>query len=1107
MEEHKKHRTKKAGPKAERKKEKTRGDDQTARQRNPKAFSIQSAVKAAKKFHRSQDVKTKKIHIPLPDRTVLEPPPVVVGIVGPPKVGKTTLLQCLVKNYTRQKITNIQGPVTVVSGKQRRLTFMECSNDINHMIDIAKVADLVILMVDASFGFEMEIFEFLNILQVHGFPKVMGVLNHLDTFNDNKKTRKTKKRLKDRFWTEIYQGAKLFYLSGMIDGEYQKTEIHNLCRFISVMKFRPLTWRTTHPYILADRMEDITPPEEIEKNPKCDRRVTLYGYNRGVALKNQQAVHIPGMGDFRIADVEQLTDPCPTPEMEKRRTLNQKERLIYAPMSGVGGILYDKDAVYINVGGSHYYDQEESEEMTPVKELLSSLLGPAKASDESEEGESSDGEDSMPTEQLFTSDGRVRRKAIFTDEKDTGAGSGDEDSEDGQSDEEEEEDDSDDEEEEEEERGDKDTDESMQEGSDLQEEDASEEEMDQEEEGNSGIDTDDSDDIEGDCQLETEKAVLEMKKRREGKGDYHRMIYGESDGEEEEGREEGEEEEDMGDLFRVLRKEGESREEQYAADLTDCSRFPVATAHDWDLEEVRELIADCFVTGRWDKDEDCAARLEADDELYGDFEDLETGEKHTADMDKNESDGENDGEKEEEKVEGDKLEEKKKQKQEFDLAYDHNKHRITDDDEFLQNWKRELEEQTKLNRAEFENMSAEMRRKIEGYRPGLYLRVEVAGVPCEFVHHFRPIAPLVLGGLSNVEENVGYVQTRFKKHRFYKNQLKTKNPVTMSLGWRRFQTLPIFSKAEDNMRQRMLKYTPPHIHCVASFWGPITPQGSGVLAVDAGDITHKFRISGTGVVLELDKSLEITKKLKLTGTPVKIMQKTAYIEGMFNTPLEVAKFEGATIKTVSGIRGTIKKHANRLAKTGQTLTSGTFRATFEDRILLSDIVFLTTWYPVEVPQFYNPSTSLLGTWQSMKPVGQLRHERSIPVPLKEDSLYRPVERRRHRSVPLRIPKSLCLPFKLTPKPVAVEKTPVILEPSESKKAKFLHQLKVVHEFNMRTKHAIMRQRAHKHSLQMEKRAAEKDQKLKTSRQEVYRQLGKMERAKAARERGRSKQSS
>lgn len=47
-----------------------------------------------------------------------------------------------------------------------------------------------------------------------------------------------------------------------------------------------------------------------------------------------------------------LPDPCPLPDKEKKRSLNEKEKLIYAPMSGVGGIIYDKDAVYIDLGGS-----------------------------------------------------------------------------------------------------------------------------------------------------------------------------------------------------------------------------------------------------------------------------------------------------------------------------------------------------------------------------------------------------------------------------------------------------------------------------------------------------------------------------------------------------------------------------------------------------------------------------------------------------------------------------------------------------------------------------------------------------------------------------------
>ena len=106
-------------------------------------------------------------------------------------------------------------------------------------------------------------------------------------------------------------------------------EISNLTRFISVIKFRPIMWRQSHPYLLVDRVEDLTDPDEIARNKKVDRTVALYGFSRGANLNPKNPVHIPGIGDFTPSSVTSLPDPCPLPKELKKRSLNQLMLLIH----------------------------------------------------------------------------------------------------------------------------------------------------------------------------------------------------------------------------------------------------------------------------------------------------------------------------------------------------------------------------------------------------------------------------------------------------------------------------------------------------------------------------------------------------------------------------------------------------------------------------------------------------------------------------------------------------------------------------------------------------------------------------------------------------------
>ncbi|TIC10484.1 DUF663-domain-containing protein [Wallemia mellicola] len=1067
-----------AGRKAEKKAKKLEGQNGREKPINHKNRTIM----------RNAEKSQRRLHVPMVNRTpgIDQAPPVLVAVAGPPGVGKSTLMKSLIRRYSKHTINDIKGPVTVVAGKTRRITFVECPNDISSMIDIAKVADLVLMMIDCTTGFEMESMEMLSVMRTHGFPKVMGILSHVDLIKKQAHLRAQKKRLKHRFWTEVYAGARLFQLSGVINGRYPNNEVLNLTRFINVMKFRPLVWRNTHSYLMADRLEDLTEREAIRQNPTMDRNVTLYGYVRGVPLKQQTMIHIPGAGDMSIKNLQALEDPCPPPtkESEKKRRLADKQRLIHAPMSDLGGVRYDKDAIWVRINGN--FDKNSSEakgegekmvidlqdapstlEESIKKSQIRLLGGSSKAlqADKQEDSDDEHGEeiDSNAEEEDEMSDmedddeqvddkGRTNmRKGRFYE------GGGDNNIQEDISF-----DDSDSEVDLADETG------------HFEQDDAGQLNLEEDEE-------DDGEDVPRWKQKMGEHVSLVAKQSKERtdlmtliyKSDLtpEQIVYGDDT------VEDAEEEQDDDDFFTVKKAPKKNPFDGQA----DLNHEPISqdVVNRWNDDDMLDSIRGLFITG---SEEDNAQENNSDnDEGFEDLEDEQNEEEEEKD-DSPES-------REEKRLKA-IAEKKEKLKKKFDEQYD------DDEDgekmDFYDERKQEMQQQLEKNAEEFENDDPEVRQQVEGFRSGTYVRIELDSVPCEMVDKFNPSIPIIVGGLLPIEMQFGYAQSRLIKHRWHGKILKTNDPLILSLGWRRFQSIPLYSLEDRSIRNRMLKYTPEHAHCLASFYGPLATPNTAFCAFNTlSNETPAFRVSATGIILDSDKTTEIVKKLKLTGTAMKVHHNTAFIKDMFNSSLEVARFEGAQIRTVSGIRGQIKKAIHK--------PEGAFRATFEDKIKMSDIIFLRAWYGIQPRKFYNPVTSLIDDdWQGMKLTGAIRKERQIKTPLDINSAYRPVVRHNKKFNPLKIPKHLQaeLPYASKPKltkpqknETYMQKRAVVMEPEQKKAIAIIQQMRAIDKDKGAKRAAKKDEKREERQKNLEKVEQRRQEHRKDEHKEAMKKLG------------------
>jgi len=765
----------------------------------------------------------------------------------------------------------------------------------------------------------------------HGYTNVLGVLTHMDHFPQNKSLSKLKRQIKKRFQKEATDKAKLFYIYGLLNNLYPKIQIHNLARYLRVIKPVEIPFRQNNPYLFCDKyLVQLNNSEEDEST------VSFFGYIRGGHFNQNRMIYINGLGDYKVGLVKVVNDPCPYETVSVngiiKRTLKQKENTLFAPWCKINNIEFDKKDGYITIPEKQITLTkrigETNEEITEGVKLIRELQ---KGGDENA---------ALPT--------FIDREELKTN---------------------------------------------------IEEEIEEEDEVEEEDDNLEDLD-DDEEDIE----------IFSGVKINKKPNDYHSL----KNKRDEYGGKYDAPQNKFNDILKSFKKISSSS--FLNNPLKDAERLEFEIYGDKEEKTNKEDSNDFLikkkvilnkvgsiseVTKQQDKSKFSLKFLLKKSKrnfVTSDYIEDTPNNKKEIDLKAIEDDYENDSDSENKKS---KFKKTKKIDEE------------NEEEEKPENIKPEKEIDNK-------NLNDFYTEDYGFFQLGKFVRIDIHGLKNKVIEKFKSKKPLIICSVDIQEQATSFMKLKLEKHLYYPKILKSNDPIIYSIGWRRFQTTANLCVDDKHQRLRAIKYTPKFGSCMAISYGPIMQVYLRVVAfVSVNPKLPHFRVCATGDLLEFNQSFQVMKKLKLIGEPFKIEKKTAFIKGMFNSNMEVARYIGAEVKTVSGIRGQIKKQENpdghalsklKMSNINNTKQNsikkeeeeeyevahasgreGCFRATFEDRILRSDIVYLKTWAAMPLTPFYNPILDYLSV-KYMKTASELRIEKGILLQKNKDSEYKEIVR-------------------------------------------------------------------------------------------------------------------
>ncbi|KAG8690296.1 hypothetical protein FRC11_012547 [Ceratobasidium sp. 423] len=225
-------------------------------------------------------------------------------------------------------------------------------------------------------------------------------------------------------------------------------------------------------------------------------------------------------------------------------------------------------------------------------------------------------------------------------------------------------------------------------------------------------------------------------------------------------------------------------------------------------------------------------------------------------------------------------------------------------------------------------------------KPGTRVVVCVERVSRDVVRVYGPGRPLVMFTLLQHEHKVSVLNFTIQRNTEYSESVRSKDPMILCVGPRRFRTNPIYSqhtrgggKGVNNVH-KFERYLRHGDTSVATIYGPIVFGKQPCTLLRETSDPEAPELVAYGSFHNTDAQRIIAKRVILTGHPFKVHKKTATVRYMFFNPDDVRYFAPIQLHTKHGRTGHIRESLG---------THGYFKAHFDGPLTQMDTVCMSLY--------------------------------------------------------------------------------------------------------------------------------------------------------------------